>query len=53
MTEPTLTCPSCRTEIKLDRVFGGAAESPIPGKWYETKLAQKRQRSSAREAGHP
>jgi hypothetical protein len=50
MTDPTLTCPSCRTEIKLTESL---AAPPIADtrKRYETQLAQKEAEVAAREAG--
>jgi hypothetical protein len=49
MTEPTLTCPSCRTEIKLTESLAAPLIADSR-KWYETKLAQKEAEVSAREA---
>ena len=49
MTEPTLTCPSCRTEIKLTE-FLAAPLIADTRKRYETKLAQKEAEVAAREA---
>jgi hypothetical protein len=49
MTEPTLTCPSCSTEIKLTESLAAPLIADTR-KWYETKLAQKEAEVSAREA---
>jgi hypothetical protein len=49
MTEPTLTCPTCRTEIKLTESLAAPliADTRIR---YETQLAQKEAEIAAREA---
>jgi hypothetical protein len=49
MTDPTLTCPNCRTEIKLTESLAAPLIADTR-KWYETKLAQKEAEVSAREA---
>jgi hypothetical protein len=49
MTDPTLTCPSCRTEIKLTESLAAPLIADTR-KRYETKLAQKEAEVSAREA---
>ena len=48
MTEPTLTCPSCRTEIKLTESLAAPLIADTR-KRYETKLAQKEAEVAARE----
>jgi hypothetical protein len=49
MTDPTLTCPSCRIEIKLTESLAAPLIADTR-KRYETKLAQKEAEVSAREA---
>jgi hypothetical protein len=49
MTDPTLTCPSCRTEIKLTESLAAPLIADTR-KRYETKLAQKEAEVAAREA---
>jgi hypothetical protein len=49
MTDPILTCPSCRTEIKLTESLAAPLIADTR-KRYETKLAQKEAEVSAREA---
>jgi hypothetical protein len=49
MTEPTLTCPSCRIEIK----FTASLAAPLIAdtrRRYETQLVQKDAEVAAREA---
>ncbi len=48
MTDPTLTCPSCRTEIKLTESLAAPLIADTR-KRYETKLAQKEAEVAARE----
>jgi hypothetical protein len=48
MTDPILTCPSCRTEIKLTESLAAPLIADTR-KRYETKLAQKEAEVSARE----
>jgi hypothetical protein len=50
MSEPTIICPSCRTEIKLTESLA----APLVGytrRDYETRLAQKDAEVAKREAG--
>ena len=49
MTEPTLTCPSCRTEIKLTESLAAPLIAATRRR-YETQLAQKEAEVAAREA---
>jgi hypothetical protein len=49
MTEPTLTCPSCRTEIKLTESLAAPLIADARGR-YETQLARKEAEVAAREA---
>ena len=49
MTEPTITCPSCKTEIKLTESLA-APLIEITKRDYEERLAQKDADSSKREA---
>jgi hypothetical protein len=49
MTDPTLTCPSCRTEIKLTESLAAPLIADTR-KRYETLLAQKEAEVAAREA---
>jgi hypothetical protein len=49
MTEPTLTCPNCRTEIKLTESLAAPLIADTR-KRYETRLAQKEAEVAAREA---
>ena len=49
MTDPTLTCPSCRTEIKLTESLAAPLIADTR-QHYETKLAQQEAEVSAREA---
>jgi hypothetical protein len=49
MTDPTLTCPSCRTEIKLTESLAAPLIADTR-KRYETQLAQKEAEVAAREA---
>ena len=39
MTEPTITCPACKTEIKLTESLAAPLIEPT-GKQFEQKLAQ-------------
>jgi hypothetical protein len=50
MTDPTLTCPSCRTEIKLTESLAAPLLADTRRR-YETQLAQKEAEVAAREAG--
>jgi hypothetical protein len=49
MTEPTLTCPSCSTEIKLTESLAAPLIADTRRR-YETQLAQKEAEVTAREA---
>jgi hypothetical protein len=49
MTEPTLTCPSCRTEIKLTESLG-APLIEVTRRRYEDQLARKEAEVAGREA---
>ena len=49
MTEPTLTCPSCSTEIKLTESLAAPLIADTRRR-YETQLAQKEAEIAAREA---
>ena len=49
MTEPTLTCPNCRTEIKLTESLAAPLIADTRRR-YETQLAQKEVEVAAREA---
>jgi hypothetical protein len=49
MTDPTLTCPSCRTEIKLTESLAAPLIADARRR-YETQLAQKEAEVAAREA---
>jgi hypothetical protein len=49
MTEPTLTCPNCRTEIKLTESLAAPLIAAIRRR-YETQLAQNEAEVAAREA---
>src|SRR3984957_21083390 len=49
MTEPTLTCPTCRTELKLTESLAAPLIADTR-KRYETQLAQKEAEVAAREA---
>ena len=48
MTEPTLTCPSCRTEIKLTESLAAPLIADTRRR-YESQLAQKEAEVAARE----
>ena len=50
MTEPTITCPSCKTEIKLTESLA-APLIETTRRDYERRLAQKETASAKREAG--
>jgi len=50
MTEPTITCPSCKTEIKLTESLA-APLIETTRRDYEQRLAQKEAESAKREAG--
>jgi len=50
MTEPTITCPSCKTEIKLTESLA-APLIETTRRDYERRLAQKETESAKREAG--
>src|SRR5580704_6080155 len=49
MTDPTLTCPTCRTEIKLTESLAAPLIADTRRR-YETQLAQKEAEVAAREA---
>jgi hypothetical protein len=49
MTEPTLTCPTCRTEIKLTESLAPPLIADTRRR-YETQLAQKEDEVAVREA---
>src|SRR5271156_1209593 len=49
MTEPTLTCPTCRTEIKLTESLAAPLIADTRRR-CETQLAQKEAEVAAREA---
>ena len=49
MTEPTLTCPTCRTEIKLTESLAAPLIADTRRR-YETQLAKKEAEVAAREA---
>jgi hypothetical protein len=49
MTDPTLTCPTCRTEIKLTESLAAPLIADAR-KRYETQLVQKEAEVAAREA---
>src|SRR3974390_1636552 len=49
MTEPTLTCPPCRTEIKLTESLAAPLIADTR-KRYETQLARKEAEIATREA---
>jgi hypothetical protein len=49
MTEPTLTCPTCRTEIKLTESLAAPLIADTR-KRYETQLARKETEIATREA---
>src|SRR6202042_1757751 len=49
MTDPTLTCPTCRTEIKLTESLAAPLIADARRR-YETQLAQKEAEVAAREA---
>jgi hypothetical protein len=49
MTDPTLTCPSCRTEIKLTESLAAPLIADARRR-YETQLAHKEAEVAAREA---
>ena len=49
MTEPTITCPSCKTEIKLTESLA-APLIETTRRDYEQRLAQKEAESAKREA---
>jgi hypothetical protein len=49
MTEPTLTCPTCRTEIKLTESLAAPLIADTRRR-YETELAQKEAEVATREA---
>jgi hypothetical protein len=50
MTEPTITCPSCKTEIKLTESLA-APLIEATRRDYEQRLVQKEAESAKREAG--
>ena len=50
MTEPTLTCPSCKTEIKLTESLA-APLIEATKRDYEQRIAQKDEDSAKREVG--
>jgi len=49
MTEPTIICPSCKTEIKLTESLA-APLIETTRRDYEQRLAQKEAESAKREA---
>jgi hypothetical protein len=49
MTDPTLTCPTCRTEIKLTESLAAPLIADTRRR-YETQLAHKEAEAAAREA---
>jgi hypothetical protein len=49
MIDPTLTCPNCRTEIKLTESLAAPLIADTRSR-YETQLAQKEAEVAAREA---
>jgi hypothetical protein len=49
MTEPTLTCPTCRTEIKLTESLAAPLIADTR-KRYEAQIARKETDVAAREA---
>jgi hypothetical protein len=49
MTDPTLTCPTCRTEIKLTESLAAPLIADTR-KHYEHQLARKEAEVAAREA---
>jgi hypothetical protein len=49
MTDPTLTCPTCRTEIKLTESLAAPLLADTRRR-YETQLAQKEAEVAARES---
>jgi hypothetical protein len=49
MTDPSLTCPSCRTEIKLTESLAAPLIADTRRR-YETQLAKKEAEVAAREA---
>jgi hypothetical protein len=49
MTEPTLTCPSCRTQIKLTESLA-APLIEVTRRRYEDQLARKEAEVAGREA---
>ena len=49
MTDPTLTCPTCRTEIKLTESLAAPLIADTRRR-YESQLAQKDAEVAAREA---
>jgi hypothetical protein len=49
MIEPTLTCPTCRTEIKLTESLAAPLIADTRRR-YETQLAQKEAEVGTREA---
>jgi hypothetical protein len=49
MTEPTMTCPTCRTEIKLTESLAAPLIADTRRR-YETQLAQKEAEVAVREA---
>ena len=50
MTEPTITCPSCKTEIKLTESLAAPLIETIR-RDYEQRLSEKEAESAKREAG--
>lgn len=50
MTEPTITCPNCKTEIKLTESLAAPLVESMK-KEYAKKLAEKEREVSEREAG--
>ena len=50
MTEPTITCPQCKAEIKLTESLA-APLLEVTKRDFEQRLAQKEAESAKREAG--
>jgi hypothetical protein len=50
MTDPTLSCPNCRTEIKLTESLAAPLIADTRRR-YEIQLAQKEAEVAARAAG--
>jgi hypothetical protein len=52
MTDPILTCPHCRTDIKLTESLAAPLIADTR-KRHETKLAQKEAEVARSRSGHP